>query len=192
MYAISQVHFDKEADREDILRFLCDQFFDHSDLSRSLVTVFEDHFSSLLGNRGHSHSNIDTTVDLLAIRGADLDFDDRPLTALQLAVANADLKNTSRLLDLGAEPKRIGNSKSPPYATAPLSRLNRFRGQSPLRICQVLIQEQRDDLESEVNGVNGVNGVGGNDGHDEDDEDDVLEEISQNLIQAGGEDSIED
>lgn len=78
------------------------------DPSRSLVIMYENHFGSEFDN---SEAGILELSQHFVSHDADLGFDERPLTLLQLAVANTDTRVTRLLLNCGADPSRVGKAK---------------------------------------------------------------------------------
>lgn len=143
-------------DHDAALRFACDRGSGHFDPSRSLSIAIETHYVTQFRNAMEDpHERLAELVAIFYSHGAALDFAERPLTLLQLVVANVDLLNTRKLLELGAEPKQVGNSKNPPYAVEPLCGFNRFRGQSALGICRTLMQEEpkSQDNEEKLEGI---------------------------------------
>ncbi|KAH6976214.1 hypothetical protein BKA56DRAFT_618144 [Ilyonectria sp. MPI-CAGE-AT-0026] len=127
------------------LRIALAQGAGYFDPSRSLVIMYENHFGSESDN---SSTGILDLSQHFVSHGADLGFDERPLTLLQLAVANTDTRVTRLLLKYGADPNRVGKAKVHTYSMERLRQLGRFQGQSPLGICQALMRDEHRNQDS--------------------------------------------
>lgn len=127
------------------LRIALAQGAGYFDPSRSLGIIYENHFGSESNNS--STGMLDLSQHFVS-HGADLGFDERSLTLLQLAVANTDTRVTRLLLKYGADPNPVGKAKVHTYSMERLRQLSRFQGQSPLGICRTLMRDEHRNQDS--------------------------------------------